>query len=184
MKTHQQRTTAAALVVAAFATGAWANDMADAGHMAASQCTIVQANQEWQGTGIRVIPDRFVCVAAAGLWSHGGQGIQAITPFYGPEGFAKDSPVTVPEVVSRTGALVGRIGGNAPFIIGQRLCFIPAAPGELMLSMNDLPGTFDNNVGVMRVQVATWASTSVPAQLNMQPQQCTEDKAAKKNGKY
>jgi hypothetical protein len=53
-----------------------------------------------------------------------------------------------------------------------------------MLSMNDLPGTFENNAGVMRVQVSTWASTSVPAQLNMQPQQCTENKAAKKNGKH
>jgi hypothetical protein len=76
MKTHRQRTTAAALVVAAFATGAWASDTAGAGSTAPSQCTIVQANQEWQGAGIRAVTDQIVRVAVTGLWSHGGQGIR------------------------------------------------------------------------------------------------------------
>jgi hypothetical protein len=49
-------------------------------------CRTVQANVPWQGTGISVAPGQFVCVAADGLWSHGGQGLQAITPFYGAQG--------------------------------------------------------------------------------------------------
>lgn len=87
----------------------------------------------WQGTGISVGLGQFVCVAADGLWSHGGQGLPAIGPFYGPEGFGKDEPDTVPEVVSRTGALIGRIGSNAPFLIEKQLCFLPGAAGELRL---------------------------------------------------
>jgi hypothetical protein len=180
MKTNQKLETATVFIMAVCATAALADDTAGSGNTAAGRCTTVQANQDWQGTGITVSPGEFVCVAASGLWSHGGQGIQAITPFYGPEGFAKDSPVTIPEVVSRTGALVGRIGGNAPFVVGQRLCFIPSAPGELMLSMNDLPATFDNNLGAMHVQVVTWASASIPERIDMQPQQCRENRGAKK----
>lgn len=140
---------------------------------AESHCRTVQANLPWQGTGLSVGPGQFVCVAAEGLWSHGGQGVQAITPFYGPEGFGKDEPNTVPEVVSRTGALIGRIGSNAPFLIEKQLCFIPAAPGELRLSMNDQPGTFGNNRGRLHVQIARWADYRwFPGRLALNPQAC------------
>lgn len=56
------------------------------------QCLSVRADQPWQPSGVTVNPNEFVCVAADGLWSHGGQGIQAITPFYDAEGFAKTIP--------------------------------------------------------------------------------------------
>lgn len=136
------------------------------------QCLSVRADQPWQSSGVTVNPNEFVCLAADGLWSHGGQGIQAITPFYDAEGFAKDDPVNVPEVVSRVGALIARMGGNAPFVLGRQLCFIPVAAGELSLSMNDAPGTFGNNIGVMRVQVARWPASAIPQNINMKPQEC------------
>jgi hypothetical protein len=137
-----------------------------------SQCRTVHANREWQGTGITVGPGQFVCVAADGLWSHGYQGIQAITPFYGPEGFGKDEPNTVPEVVSRVGALVAKIGTNSPFLVEKRLCFVPGAAGELMLSMNDEPGTFANNLGIMKVQIVQWAGTRIPLRIDLNPGSC------------
>jgi len=138
-----------------------------------AQCRTVQANAPWQATGVSVAPGQFVCVAADGLWSHGGQGLQAMTPFYGPEGFGKDEPATVPEVVSRTGALIGRIGANAPFLIERQLCFIPSASGELRLSMNDEPGTFDNNRGSMHVQILRWADPRwAPSRIELNPKAC------------
>lgn len=154
----------AALVIGAVlgalvgAAGAAQTDLVEAPSSAA-QCRSVAANLPWQGSGIAVGPGEFVCLAADGLWSHGVQGIQAMTPFYGPEGFSKDDPTNIPELVSRTGALVARIGANAPFVVGRQLCFIPSAPGELMLSMNDVPGTFDNNLGTMYVRIARSPST-------------------------
>jgi hypothetical protein len=89
------------------------------------------------------------------LWSHGTQGIQAITPYYGPRGFGKDEPSLVPEVVSRTGALIGKIGNNGAFLIEDSLCFIPEVSGELLLQINDEPGTFENNDGFMNVKITT-----------------------------
>lgn len=138
-----------------------------------NQCRTIHANVPWQGTGISVGPGQFVCVGADGLWSHGTQGIQAITPFYGPGGFGKDEPDTVPEVVSRTGALIGRIGMNARFLIERQLCFVPTASGELQLSMNDEPGAFDNNRGSMHVRIVKWADTRwFPGRITLNPQAC------------
>jgi len=114
---------------------------------------LIQADQEWQGTDLVVEPGQLICVKASGLWTHGVQGIQRITPYYGPRGFGKDEAGLVPEVVSRTGALIGRIGDNGAFLIEDFLCFIPAASGELRLQMNDRPGTFGNNAGTMKVQI-------------------------------
>jgi hypothetical protein len=139
----------------------------------AAECRTVLANIPWQGTGVSVAPGQFVCVAADGLWSHGYQGLQALTPFYGPDGYGKDDPRNVPEVVSRVGALVGKIGNNSPFLIERQLCFIPGASGELMLQMNDDPGAFDNNLGKMHVQIKKWeGSKSIPDRIGLYPQAC------------
>ncbi len=164
----------AALACASLAaTGAGTVGAAEPAARPESQCRTVQANLPWQGTGVSVAPGQFVCVAAQGLWSHGGQGRQAFMPFYGPEGFGKDEPDTVPEVVSRTGALIGRIGRNAPFLIEQQLCFVPGASDELWLSMNDAPGAFDNNRGRMHVQIVKWADYRwTPDRIALNPQSC------------
>jgi hypothetical protein len=58
------------------------------------------------------------------------------------------------------------------FVIERQFCFIPAAPGELMLSMNDEPRGLRNNAGVMHVRIAMWPSTSIPRHLNLQAQEC------------
>ena len=172
MKTHSRMTGTAVLVLAVSCSALTAVHAADNVAKFTTQCRTVQANKEWQGTGVTVTPDQFVCVAAHGLWSHGYQGIQAITPFYGPEGFGKDDPRNVPEVVSRVGALIAKIGTNSPFLVEKQLCFVPGAAGELMLSMNDEPGTFGNNLGIMRVQIVHWAGTRIPLRIGLNPESC------------
>jgi hypothetical protein len=141
---------ASILIAALFATY---GDAQDKNFNRLYMSRIVQADQEWQGTGILLEPTHMACVKATGLWSHGIQGIQGITPYYGPRGFAKDQAALVPEVVSRTGALIGRVGNLGAFVIEDHLCFVPTYSGELFLQMNDEPGTFGNNRGVMKVQI-------------------------------
>ena len=173
MKTLSKFRRTAVVCAAMTASAAGTLGAAEPASRAESQCRTIQANVPWQGTGVSVGPGQFVCVAADGLWSHGAQGLQAITPFYGPEGFGKDEPNTVPEVVSRTGALIGRIGANAPFLIEKQLCFIPSAAGELRLSMNDEPGAFANNRGSMHVQIVKWADYRwAPGRIGLNPQAC------------
>jgi hypothetical protein len=172
MKANRKAGLACLILMAVAGSGLCAADPAQTGDKPTRECRVIRANGGWQGTGVVVRPSEFVCVAADGLWSHGPQGIQAITPFYGPEGFAKDDPVSIPEVVSRVGALVGKIDGNVPFVVERQLCFIPASSGELMLSMNDAPGTFGNNLGTMRVQIATFPTPSIPNRINLRPQDC------------
>ena len=172
MNTHSRFARTVLFAVATFAGAAAAAQSPGTNVKFTQQCRTVQANRPWQGTGITVTPGQFVCVAADGIWSHGYQGVQAMTPFYGPEGFGKDDPNDVPEVVSRIGALVARIGTNGSFLVERQLCFIPGAAGELFLSMNDEPGTFGNNVGTMNVQIAQWAGARVPARIDLVPRSC------------
>lgn len=173
MKTKRKFTRAIMACAAVTAAPAGTLAAAEPASKAESQCRTIEANIPWQGTGVTVSPGQFVCVAAEGLWSHGSQGIQAITPFYGPKGFGKDEPNTVPEVVSRTGALIGKIGTNAPFLIERQLCFIPEASGELSLQMNDEPGAFGNNRGRMHVQIVKWTDARwAPDRTSLDPQAC------------
>jgi hypothetical protein len=175
MNTHSLRGTTLVFAVLSAATCfSVAAETGTAGMAAPAsvRCQDVRATDAWRGTGVTVDPGQFVCVVADGLWSHGVQGIQAITPYYGPEGFAKDDPVSVPEVVARTGALIGRVGANSPFVIGKKLCFIPSGTGQLMLSMNDLPDAFGNNDGRLRVAISTWPATTPAARIGEYPPSC------------
>lgn len=137
-----------------------------------NQCLTVQANQPWAPTGIVVDPTRFVCVAGSGLWSHGGQGVEAIVPYYGPEGYGRDTTTQYPDEALHIGALVARIGANFPFLVRHQICFIPRTTGELLLSMNDQPGTFGNNSGNLQVQVVTWPVAAMPKRVALAPQRC------------
>ncbi|GGC13236.1 LecA/PA-IL family lectin [Pseudoduganella buxea] len=132
-----------------------------------NRCLRVPANQPWVATGITVSPDEFVCVAGEGLWSHGGQGVQQIYPYYGPEGWDRDVPQEEGSEILHIGALVGRIDDNFPFLIRQQFCFIPRVTGELRLSMDDAPGTHGNNEGYLRVRVVTWPVWNRPQRYTL-----------------
>lgn len=159
---------AASALGAAASSSAWAqND----GRIS-NECRTVLANREWQGSRIIVRPQEFVCVAADGFWSHGVQMEQAFIPYYGPDGYGRDDPSVIPGPILKLGALVGKIGTNATFILGRQMCFVPRATGELMLSMNDDAGNFANNAGRLGVHVAKWPVTAIPLNPAMNPRAC------------
>ena len=159
---------AAAALGAAVSTSA----RAQADGRISNECRTVAANQEWQGSRIIVRPQEFVCVAADGLWSHGNQMEQAFIPYYGPEGNGRDDPSVIDRPILKLGALVGKIGTNATFIVGRQMCFVPRATGELMLSINDEAGNFANNAGRMAVHVAKWRASAIPLSPAMNPRGC------------
>lgn len=101
-----------------------------------------------------------------GIWSHGGQGVEAIYPYYGPEGYGRDNlNPDDPGQVLHIGALVGRIDDNYPFLIRHQTCFIPKVSGQLVLSMDDAPGTYGNNDGSLRVRVKKWPAYARPERI-------------------
>jgi hypothetical protein len=172
MDTYLSKLHTATICAAAVAAATALPALAQADLRITSECRTVRANQEWQPTRIIVRPQEFVCVAGDGLWSHGNQGEQAFVPYYGPEGYGRDNPSEIPGPVLKLGALVGRIGSNATFIIGRQMCFVPQATGELMLSINDDPGAFANNAGRVDVHVAKWPASQPPQRPAMNPQGC------------
>lgn len=153
--------------IGAVAQAAWVGNVAAAENLLPERyCVSVPANEERVPTGIAVNPSEFVCVKGEGLWSHGGQGIEEIYPFYGPEGYAKDNPIPDdPGEVLHIGALVGRIDAHYPFLIREQTCFIPRVSGQLVLGMNDAPGTYGNNEGSLRVRVEKWPVYSRPERI-------------------
>ena len=127
-------------------------------------CRSIAANGGWQSTGVTLAEGDTVCVAARGFWSHGPEAGN-ITPWHGPAGylFKQDlaSPPIVPFPFAKIGALLGKIGDTGlAFPIDDGLCLVATPtdggglPGDLQLAMNDLPASFDDNQGALRVAIA------------------------------
>ncbi len=137
------------------------------GHAASRiACLKVSAAEAWQGTGVTLQEGDFVCIRARALWSH-GQESGNVMPFYGPRGYFLNQDAAPQPIVAfpfaRLGALIGKIGETGlAFPIEDGLCFAVEPtpgephrlPGELLLSMNDVPGAFANNEGAAYVAVA------------------------------
>ena len=135
--------TATAVALAATATGLVPRPSATA-----YTCE-VYANKEWQDTGISVIIGQRVSLVASGQWSHG---LSESGGMYGPGGYDKyENAYLLPQ--ARVGSLVGKIGLEPPFLIGTGTSFVANVEGLLQLSMNDVPGSFYNNDGSVRVQI-------------------------------
>lgn len=60
------------------------------------------------------------------------------------------------------GSLVGRIGDNSPFVIGEHLVMTSAYRGELWVTMNDSPDRFSDNTGFVGVAVKLIPKPPVP----------------------
>jgi len=120
----------------------------------------VNANQPWQNTGVTVQPGNPITVSyASGLWTadpavNNGN-------LYGADG-APDIIVTQPgypiQNVHR-GALIGKVGNNAPFLIGNGPVTTPAGQsGALQLCINDdLNAEYGlglaDNIGSLQVRI-------------------------------
>jgi hypothetical protein len=138
----------------------------------ADQCRAVWAFSTWQDMNYPITAGQYVCISAGGLWSHGAQGAQGIVPWYGPQGYGKTGPATVPEFSARAGALIGRIGTNSPFLVENQVCFTATKGGPLQLSMNDVSGGFTNNLGHLYVRIGTWPRAPSFPNIDLDPDMC------------
>jgi hypothetical protein len=130
---------------------------------AVPQATItVAANTEWTNTGISVRKDEDLFFNPNGTIQLSGNGSDTASAA-GSSRTAPGSPV--PQ--ASAGALIGRVGNSAPFLIGNQTRVNMPASGELQLGVND-DHVADNNgqmtVAILRPAGAVATSgTAVPA---------------------
>ena len=120
------------------------------------------ANQGWQSTYYFdfVHPGDQLDITASGAWSHDPADPQ-FSNLYGPAGVglfdAKALLASAP-----IGSLVGRIGDNPPFLIGEHLTLTSEQRGKLWVSMNDNPDQLSDNTGSVGVVVSLTLKTVGP----------------------
>jgi len=121
----------------------------------AAQAVTVSSQTQWTPTGITVRRGEWVTFSTTGDVKIGGEG----NPTANADGVttgarAPDSPVAA----APAGALVGKIGNGAAFVIGSRNRVQMTAAGQLFLGVND--GHLQDNEGSFQVQVALEGGTS------------------------
>ncbi len=119
-------------------------------HAPATKVIDVSAAGEWQDVGINLIKGQSFEITATGLWSHDLYDTVVTPNPYGPNGSNKDDSSAIMPLVP-IGALIGCIGNEAPFVVGERFKGVARATGPLRLGMNDATGTYSNNSGHIRV---------------------------------
>lgn len=129
----------------------------------------VQANQAWQSTGVTVPPGIQVNIAyQSGSWTADPQTNSG--QLYGADGcpgvIVPQNQTSYPIVGIAMGALVGRVNGGAPFLIGDSNYAILSTTGGLLeLCINDdLTGQFGaglkDNKGSLAVDVTVYTNTN------------------------
>lgn len=112
----------------------------------------LSAQSEWLATGVFVEKGSTLVIKANGKWTHGPEGVSGDVPYYGPEGYNKlDDMALLPS--ANVGALIAKIGSEAPFFVGDNIVLICPKDGQLFLTMNERPGiaAHDNNEGQITV---------------------------------
>ena len=107
----------------------------------------VFANRDWQDTGVKVMPGKTLTILyTSGSWSPwGGGSYDAI----GSGGDPKCSCNVVMGVSHA--ALIGKIGDNAPFLVGNSFKQTIGETGDLFLRINDTQ--LGDNSGSLMVEV-------------------------------
>ena len=114
----------------------------------------IMANQSWQPAYqfVHLVhPGDQLEIVATGTWSHDPTDPQ-FSSSYAPTGVDVFDPAAILPSAP-LGSLVGRIGDNPPFVIGEHLVMTSAYRGELWVSMNDSPDRFSDNTGFVGVSV-------------------------------
>jgi outer membrane protein assembly factor BamB len=108
---------------------------------------VVPASLEWCSTGIKVSHRGHMTITALGRWSNAGP------PRQGPEGFVGYKYPGTLLADADLASLVGKIS-ETTFAIGARYAGESPDEGLLLLSINDVSGTFGDNQGYVEVSVA------------------------------
>ena len=109
----------------------------------------IQADAPWQDTGLQIRRgNRVQIIYISGEWSI-WVGADPMTDGNGQTNRPEDCRL-MPE--SNLGGLIGRIGENPPFFVGNEADLFSEYNGTLQLSMNDCT-PFESNGGALTVQV-------------------------------
>ena len=114
----------------------------------------VPSQQQWTPTGVTVRRGDWVSFNASGEIHIGSEGNPAI----GVNGLAGVLAPGAPVADGASGALIGRVGNGAPFLIGNQSRMQMPAAGQLFLGVND--GNLPDNTGSFQVQVTPDAGTA------------------------
>ena len=94
----------------------------------------IHADAEWQDAGVTLEAGDAVAMAADGKWN---PDVTAGDRDCGPRGYRSPTGYYVPEVRNLTyGALIGRIGGGKPFLIGDGRIIAATRTGRLRMTCN------------------------------------------------
>ena len=107
----------------------------------------LDARESWKHTGIRLNLNDPIRIEASGQWSNGGETV-------GADGFGSGNYM-YPGTIVGTAALASLVGmvGDQAFKVGALYDRTSPATGELLLSMNDVAGTFADNRGQLEVKI-------------------------------
>jgi PA-IL-like protein len=119
-----------------------------------AQGVTVASQQQWTPTGITVRRGDSVTFNASGEVRIGSEGNPAI----GPAGLSGVLAPGAPIANAPSGALIGRVGNSAAFLIGNQSRVQMPASGQLFLGVND--GNLPDNSGSFQVQVAPESSAT------------------------
>jgi hypothetical protein len=109
----------------------------------------VDPRQQWMDTGIWISAGDVVTVDAAGRVQLSTNPNDVASPSGAwNDRRAPDAPLRS----ERAGALIARIGGSEPFLIGERQSLVAPTYGRLYLGVND--DHLADNIGVFRVEIA------------------------------
>ncbi|WP_421555096.1 hypothetical protein [Pseudomonas kitaguniensis] len=119
----------------------------------------VQANQAWQASGLTVTGRQVTHISAQGVWT-----ANPATGMVGPAGnpaYRAPARYTLPGAPEA--ALIGQIGSNPPFLVGDGVQAPAGQSGPLQLCINDdLDGVYGvglrDNVGTLQVNLQTQGS--------------------------
>lgn len=116
-----------------------------------SQTFSIKAHDGWQSTGLVVNQNDVITVSyQSGQWRMVPSDI-----FYGPDGdssYICATDCVAPLSGYPSGALIGRIGGEAPFPVGSEYQELASSSGALQLRMND--AGIEDNEGIVNVLIS------------------------------
>ena len=107
----------------------------------------VFANREWQDTGVKVRPGKTLTVLyTSGLWS------PWVSGSYDGIGSGGDPKCSCNVIMGIShAALIGKIGDNAPFLVGNSFKQTMGEAGDLFLGINDTQ--LGDNSGSLKVEI-------------------------------
>lgn len=119
----------------------------------------ILAHLDWDTTALFIRPGQQFEVSATGSWS-----VSLDENPYGPGGGDKFEPDAILPSAP-IGALLGRIGNNPPFVIGEHLITTAEFGGELQFRINDQPEALSDNTGTLEVAVVLGPEPLIPTQI-------------------